>query len=144
MDTSTFDQITRRLALATTRRRSIASLVAGALGLAGISAADAARGAGRRHERLACRNDQSECTANEQCCSGICKLKPGSGTEYRCVGDEKKNEKKDDEKKHRDRNDAICIELYQPCDESRQCCGFGNGSFVLCTDYGTGNLCFPS
>ena len=98
MDGSSFDRITRRLGTSTSRRAGIASLLAGALGLAGVSAADAARGAGRRHEKLACRNDQSECTASEQCCSGICRVKPGSGTGYRCVGNHKKKAKKDKKK----------------------------------------------
>jgi len=86
MDGSSFDTITRRLAVTTSRRGGIVGIVAGALGIAGISTAEARRGAGQRHEKLACRNDQSECTTNDQCCSGICRLKPGSGTEYRCVG----------------------------------------------------------
>ena len=98
MDGSSFDRLTRRLSVTSSRRAGIASLLAGALGIAGVSAADAARGAGRRHEKLACRNDQSECTASEQCCSGICRVKPGSGTGYRCVGNHKKKAKKDHKK----------------------------------------------
>ena len=98
MDGSSFDRLTRRLSVTSSRRAGIASLIAGALGIAGVSAADAARGAGRRHEKLACRNDQSECTASEQCCSGFCRAKPGSGTGYRCVGNHKKKAKKDNKK----------------------------------------------
>lgn len=141
MDTSLFDRITRRLALTTTRRSGIATLLAGALSVAGRSTTNASRGAKRRSENLACRSEQSECTDNEQCCSGICKLKTGSGTEYRCVTKQKKHHERD---RDRDENDTICIELYQPCDDSRECCGFGNGSFVLCTSYGADRLCFPS
>ncbi len=123
MDGSSFDRITRRLAVATSRRGGVAALVAGALGIAGISAAEASRGAGRRHEKLACRNDQSECTAHEQCCSGICKLKPGSGTEYRCVG---KKKKKDKDKKDEDKDtggDGTCGISQDRCTQASECCG---------------------
>ena len=123
MDGSSFDRSTRRLSVTTSRRAGIASLLAGALGIAGVSAADAARGAGRRHEKLACRNDQSECTANEQCCSGICKPKPGSGTDFRCVGKHKKKDKKKNEK-----DGAVCVEFGEPCIDSPDgCCPDFNG-----------------
>ena len=108
MDGSSFDRLTRRLSVTSSRRAGIASLLAGALGIAGVSAADAARGAGRRHEKLACRNDQSECTASEQCCSGICRVKPGSGTGYRCVGNHKKKAKQD---KKKDGGGEVCSSL---------------------------------
>ena len=123
MDGSSFDRISRRLAVTTSRRGGVAALVAGALGLAGFSVAEARRGAGRRHEKLACRNDQSECTANEQCCSGICKLKPDSGTEYRCVGKRKKNGKKNEKKDDKGGGGGdTCIADGDTCPSLTGCC----------------------
>lgn len=128
MDGSSFDRLTRRLSVTSSRRAGIASLLAGALGIAGVSAADAARGAGRRHEKLACRNDQSECTASEQCCSGFCRAKPGSGTGYRCVGNHKKKKAKKDNKK--DGGAETCTSLgdtgcmgYGPIEDNGCCDG---------------------
>ena len=116
MDGSSFDRITRRLAVSSSRRGGIATIIAGALGIAGVSAVEARRGAGRRHEKLACRNDQTECTTNEQCCSGICRLKPGSGTEFRCVGKRKK------QSRHRDDHRDGCVTDGFSCSGGDRCC----------------------
>ena len=128
MDGSSFDRITRRLAVSSSRRGGIATIIAGALGITGVSAVEARRGAGRRHEKLACRNDQTECTTNEQCCSGICRLKPGSGTEYRCVGKRKKREKKD--KDNGGNPGPTCLAPSEVCTDTSECCDTVNGFCV--------------
>ena len=96
MDNAHFDALVKKLASSTSRRSGVRAMLGIAATGAFVADADAHRGANRRHEKLACRNDQSECTADEQCCSGICKLKPGSGTDFRCVGKRKKKDKKKD------------------------------------------------
>lgn len=128
MDGSSFDLITRRLAVITTRRGGVAALLAGSLGIARISTADAHRGAGQRHEKLACRNDQSECTANDQCCSGICKAKPGSGTEFRCVGKRKKQDKNDHDRGNGGDPGPTCSTEHGFCVLNGGCC-----STLLCS-----------
>ena len=95
MESKRFDHLVRHLSTSTSRRVGIRALLGIAAAGAFAADTDAHRGGARRHEKLACRNDQSECTANEQCCSGICKAKPGSGTEFRCVGKHKKKDKND-------------------------------------------------
>ena len=127
MDGSSFDLITRRLAVITTRRGGVAALLAGAHGIARVSTAEARRGAGQRHEKLACRNDQSECTANEQCCSGICKAKPGSGTEFRCVGKHKKKDKNDHGRGNGNDPGPTCSSEHGSCVLNGGCC-----STLLC------------
>ena len=119
MDGSSFDRITRRMAVTTSRRAGIASLLAGALGIAGVSAADAIRGARRRGEKLACRADLATCTTSEECCSGDCRLKPGTVDEFRCFGKRKKKDKK-----HGGKDAAIdCISPGDPCErDSEDCC----------------------
>jgi len=137
VDGSSFDLITRRLAVITTRRGGVAALLAGALGIARISTADAHRGAGQRHEKLACRNDQSECTANEQCCSGICKAKPGSGTEFRCVGKRKKKDKAD----HHNGGSPAPTCDHDPCSVDGDCCPGRICSVDMYTREGTCETC---
>lgn len=67
MDGSSFDRITRRLAVTTTRRGGVAALVAGVLGIAGISAAEA-----RLEIPPACLGVGTRCTSGDECCSGRC------------------------------------------------------------------------
>ncbi len=115
MDGSSFDQITRRLALTTTRRGGIASLVAGALGIAGISAADAVVPV-----PPICRSTGSECTDGAQCCSGRCiakRLKNGGGS--RCARKTSNRKKK---KKKEDSGDETCVEAGAVCGETDTCC----------------------
>jgi len=100
MESSSFDRLAKRVRGLTTRRAITGAAAAALSSLLLLRTttieqhAIAKRGAGRRQEKLACRNDQSQCTTNDECCSGICKAKPGSGTEFRCVGNHKKKEKK--------------------------------------------------
>lgn len=128
MESNRFDRLTRSLAASTSRRAGIRAL----LGIAAVGAVaadtEANRGAGQRHEKLACRNDQSECTANEQCCSGICKGKPGSGTEFRCVGKHKKKDKKDHDKGG-NTPEPTCSTEHGPCIGSGENCCDG----LLCS-----------
>ncbi len=134
---SPYARLTRVLSGAVTRRAGIAALIAGLTGTA-ASSVDASRGAQRRHEKMACRSDQSQCTTNDECCSGICKAKPGSGTEFRCVGNHKK--KKDNKKAGRD--GGACVPLGDPWFLEDTCCagltdGYVDLSLVCCMDTGT-------
>ena len=85
MDQSQFDHITRGLAAGVTRRGGIRALLGGLLGV-GVAAegVDAARKATRRHEKLACRNANSQCVSDDECCSGKCVEKFG-GIGFRCA-----------------------------------------------------------
>ena len=116
MDGSSFDKITRRLAVTTTRRGGIASLVAGALGIAGISAADAVV-----NWPPTCRSTGSECTDGAQCCSGRCiakRLKNGGGS--RCA--RKTSNRKKKEKDDGGGGGETCVELGAMCGETATCC----------------------
>jgi len=96
MDPKTFDRITRLLGHVTSRRTGILTTIAGlaAAGTLNLEA-EAARKAGRRHEKLACRNVGSQCTTGDQCCSGKCVAKETvAGTTYRCGSNRKKHGKK--------------------------------------------------
>ena len=111
MDLERFDAATRRLHRMMTRRSGVVALVAGALGLA---ATDAAAGPSRRHEKLACRNANSECTSNDQCCSQRCVPKPEGGTGYRCAKRHARKKNRDD----RDGNNPapeICLPPGSQC-----------------------------
>ena len=113
MDGSSFDRITRRLAVTTSRRSGVAAIVAGALGIAGISAAEAVVPV-----PPVCRSTGSECTDGAQCCSGRCiakRLKNGGGS--RCAR-KTSNRKKKKESEH----DGACIELEAPCVNDDECC----------------------
>ena len=128
MDGPSFDTITRRLAVTTSRRRGIVSLVAGALGIAGISAAEAVVPV-----PPICRSTGMECTDGAECCSGRCiakRLKNGGG--FRCARKTSNRKKKPD-------NDngggghapdpGICLPFGDPCDGSVSCCtGMACGS----------------
>jgi hypothetical protein len=69
MDGSYFDYLTRSLAVSETRRRFLAGLAAGALGLVGRGGADAA----------ICRAVGRTCRAHANCCSGRCGLRDATG-----------------------------------------------------------------
>ena len=127
MESTKFDQLVRRLSTSTSRRAGIRVL----LGIAAVGTfateTDASRGGARRHEKLACRNDQAECTADEQCCSGICKAKPGSGTEFRCVGKHKKKDKNDHGRGNGNDPGPTCSSEHGSCVLNGGCC-----STLLC------------
>ena len=72
MDQDRFDRISQVLGTATSRRAGIFGAIGTALGLVAAPAADAARKATRRHEKLACRNANSQCISDDECCSGSC------------------------------------------------------------------------
>ena len=79
-----FDRLARALATRVSRRAGMLGTIGAVFGIGSAGGADAARKATRRHEKLACRNAHSECTANEQCCSNRCVPKFG-GTSFRCA-----------------------------------------------------------
>ena len=83
MDTRAFDRLTKDLGQGQTRRAGIRAMVVGLLTGFRVMAADA--GPARRHEKLACRNANSQCTSGDQCCSGKCVAKPEGGTGFRCA-----------------------------------------------------------
>ena len=95
MDQDRFDRLARVLGKPASRRASVLGAIGTALGLVAAPAADAARKATRRHEKLACRNANSQCISDDECCSGSCVPKFG-GTEFRCA---KRHAKKDKKKK---------------------------------------------
>jgi hypothetical protein len=72
MDGSRFDAIARSLAESGSRRRLLAGLTTGAIGLVGVRAADAA----------VCRAPGERCRADANCCTGAC-AKDGKGR-HRC------------------------------------------------------------
>ena len=72
MDSSSFDRITRRLAVGTSRRGGIAALVASALGIAGSSAAEA-----RPEPSATCEREGARCESDADCCSDRCQRKFG-------------------------------------------------------------------
>ena len=149
MDGSSFDRIARRLAVTTNRRGGIAAIVAGALGIAGISSAEA-----RLELPPRCRNAGSPCQTGDVCCSGRCSAKADGS--MRCTRTttnrpEKKKKKKDKADSGCDGSpcqigdvccqDFICISLPSSdrvckrcgdagdlCDSNDQCCS-GNCSF---------------
>lgn len=83
MEPQRFDDMAQALGRRATRRGGIAAMVAGMLGGFGATAASA--GSMRRREKLACRNANSSCTSDDQCCSGSCVPKPEEGTGFRCA-----------------------------------------------------------
>lgn len=93
MDQPRFDRLARILGSAATRRAAVRGVLAGMTGIGVLGVAEA--GPSRRHEKLACRNANAECTSGEQCCSGSCVPRFG-GTGFRCArahGGKKKNKK---------------------------------------------------
>ena len=94
MDQHAFDRLTKLLDGGQTRRAGIRALLVGfATGFGMRSSALA--NPGRRHEKLACRNANSECTSDDQCCSGSCVPKPEGGTGFRCAKRHKKSKQGD-------------------------------------------------
>ena len=95
MDQDRFDRLSRMLGQRASRRAGVLGAISTALGLVAAPAADAARKATRRHEKLACRNANSQCISDDECCSGSCVPKFG-GTEFRCAKRHAKKDKKKD------------------------------------------------
>lgn len=116
MDGSSFDRITRRLAVTTSRRGGVAALVAGALGIAGISAAEAVVPI-----PPTCLATNAICTDGAQCCSGRCiakRLKNGGGSRCARKTSNRKKKKEEEEKE----GDSRCIRAGSPCPDVT-CCG---------------------
>ena len=108
MDGSSFDRITRRLAVTTTRRGGVAALVAGALGIAGISAADA-----RLQIPPTCGGAGSSCTGGDQCCSGRCVMKSDGFS--RCARTTSNRPDKKKKKKKKGSGGETCIGEDDDC-----------------------------
>ena len=130
MDGSSFDRITRRLAVTTTRRGGVAALVAGALGIAGISAAEAVVPV-----PPVCRSTNMECTDGAQCCSGRCiakRLKSGGGS--RCARKTSNRKKKEEDK-------TRCSPLQGECKDALDCCESSDSYMpALCGENNDGNV----
>jgi hypothetical protein len=69
MDGARFDNLTRAMTASDSRRRVLAGLVGGALGLMGLRAADARR----------CSTAGDICREHANCCSGVCGEKDRTG-----------------------------------------------------------------
>ena len=117
MDQSQFDRIARLLGAGASRRAGLRAAVGTLLGLgvAGESAL-AARKANRRHEKLACRNANSQCVSDDECCSGKCVEKFG-GIGFRCA---KTHGKKKDKKKGG--ADLVGVPTGEPCNGKTDYC----------------------
>ena len=81
-----FDLLTKELGKEISRRKGMRAIIGAALGIAGFDAREtlAAKKATRRHEKPACRNANSQCASDDECCSGRCVEKFG-GTGFRCA-----------------------------------------------------------
>ena len=108
------------------RRTGVLAAIGAMIGLGDADETDAARGSGRRHEKLACRNANSECTSNEECCSNVCKPKFG-GTGFRCA---KAHGKKKDKGGKKGGGPAL-IPTGAPCGPGDTCAN----SSASCTTY---------
>ena len=89
MDQHQFDRIARLFGSGTSRRAGLRAAVGAIIGLGAAKgldplAADAAKQPQRRHEKLPCRNQHSECIQNDQCCSNNC-VPTFGGTGFRCA-----------------------------------------------------------
>ena len=137
MDGSSFDRITRRLAVTTSRRGGVAALVAGALGIAGISAAEAVVPI-----PPTCLATNAICTDDAQCCSGRCipkRLKNGGSARCaRKTSNRKKKEKEEDER---------CSPVQGSCNADTDCC-FSPDSYMppICGENNNGKVacCKPA
>lgn len=111
MDDSSFDRITRRLAVTATRRGGVTALIAGALGIAGITTSEAAVSV-----PPLCRGTGSICTDGVQCCSGRCILKADG--QSRCA--RKTSNRK---KKAKGKDDGeTCVGYGETCADQPDCC----------------------
>ena len=148
MDGSSFDRITRRLAVTTTRRGGIAALVAGALGIAGFSAAEA-----RPEPSATCEREGARCESDADCCSDRCRRKFGIS---RCAPDRpdrpdrdknKKKKKKDNGGGDGDGGDGgSCTVDGDSCSPTSGDCCEGLTCFEAGASdtYGTCGTCTPS
>lgn len=109
MEGSSFDRLTRRLAVTTSRRGGIAAIVAGALGIAGISAAEAVITG-----PPGCGATGRLCASGDDCCSLRCIAKR-DGT-MRCARTSSNRKKKD-----RD-GGGTCQSEGDPCQSNADCC----------------------
>ena len=124
MDGSSFDRIIRRLAVTTSRRTGIAVIVSGAIGIVGISSAEAMLELPPR-----CRNAGSPCHTGDVCCSGRCIAKADGS--MRCARTTSNRKKKN-------RNDGgdtplpQCVAEGGACDIDDDCCGSRECSNGVC------------
>ena len=129
MDSRIFDNATKVLGSAITRRTGILAAVVGLVTASGTALeGDAARKATRRHEKLACRNANSQCLSDDECCSGRCVPKFG-GTEFRCA--KGRSRKKDGGKKGGSDPSGNLIPNGEPCTSADTC----EDSNASCTTY---------
>ncbi|MFM8594218.1 MAG: hypothetical protein ACKOCK_07500, partial [Chloroflexota bacterium] len=117
MDGSSFDRLTRRFGVTTSRRGG----VAGALGIAGISTAEAVVPV-----PPVCRSTGMECADGIPCCSGRCIAKR-DGT-MRCARKTSNRKPANHQRKNRD----ACLELTDVCTNVDQCCTHADAT-VRCT-----------
>ncbi len=88
MERQITNQLSHALVKRLDRRSGFVVILAGVFAALRLGAADA--GPGRRHEKLACRNASSECSSDDQCCSGRCLPRTG-GTGFRCAKRRRRN-----------------------------------------------------
>jgi len=131
VDQSQFDRIARLLGAGTSRRSGVRAFVGTLLG-ASVAAegADATREANRRHEKMACRNANSQCVSDDECCSGTCVEKFG-GIGFRCA---KTHGKK--KNKRRGGADLVGVPTGEPCNGKTDYCIDSEAS---CVDYDSGD-----
>ena len=134
MDSSTMDRLARLVGRTVDRRRGVFAALGSMLaGVSAIGDVEAARKAGRRHEKLACRNVGSQCTTGDQCCSGKCVAKETvAGTTFRCGAKRKRNDKK----KSGGKSAPEGIPTGEPCVAGSDVCA---DSAASCVDYTTGS-----
>lgn len=115
MDQQAFDRLTKLLDRGQTRRAGIRALVVGLATGFGMRSSTLANPK-RRHEKLACRNANSECTSNDQCCSGSCVPKTEGGTGFRCA---KRHKKEKQQNGSLVPLGARCVQGVDTCEEGR-------------------------
>lgn len=130
MDGSSFDRLSRRFAATTNRREGVAALLAGTLGVIGVSSASAVVPV-----PPVCRSTGMECSDSIPCCSGRCILKR-DGTS-RCA------RKSSNRKRHGNSGKGdhsgkpnVCTSLLESCGDSADCCGMLECDYVrlLCCE----------
>lgn len=125
MDNQRFDRLARMLGANVSRRTGVLAAIGAMIGLGVADETDAARGSGRRHEKLACRNANSECTTDDQCCSNSCVPKFG-GTGFRCAKAHGKKKQRNDKDKA-----SGPIPTGDPCGPGDTCAN----ALASCTTY---------
>jgi hypothetical protein len=140
MDGRDFDALTRSLSGSGSRRRMVAGLAAGVLGLVGLRSAEAA----------SCRAAGNICRENANCCSGLCGPKDRSGRR-RCHCQSLADCPAPDQCRAATCDDGICGEeilVGQDCTADACTCtaggSCGGASFALCGNSGTVCRCYTT